>query len=68
MISKFPWAFTNSGKLVEQACSAFLAASQKKVWIIQVTSSKRSGLNGVSSEVRHYVVDWFSPSELEVLG
>lgn len=39
-LSPGTWALTNSGEFIEQPCSAFLAASQKKVWIIQATSPK----------------------------
>ena len=69
-LSPGTWALTNSGEFIEQPCSAFLAASQKKVWIIQATSPKRYMWFEWSKErdTMHYVMDCFPPNELEVLG
>ena len=64
------WALTNSGEVIEQPCDAFLAAPQDQVWIIQATSPKRSRWHEWRKQLRArlYVMDWFPPHELEVLG
>ena len=64
------WALTNSGELIEQPCAAFLSAPEENAWIIQATLPKRSRWHEWSKQLhaRFYVMDWFPPNELEVLG
>lgn len=64
------WALANSSDFVGQPCSAFLAARRNGTWIIQATLPKRSRWFEWSKqqEARFYVMDWFTPYELEVLG
>ena len=64
------WALTNSGEVIERPCPAFLCAPQRRVWIIQATSPKRSRWHEWCKQLkaRFYVMDYFPADELEVLG
>lgn len=71
--SKLPpgtWALANSSDFVGQPCSAFLAARRNGTWIIQATLPKRSSWFEWSKQqaAEFYVMNWFTPYELEVLG
>ncbi|KAF8346138.1 hypothetical protein F5887DRAFT_962858 [Amanita rubescens] len=64
------WALSNSGEVIEQPCAAFLSAPPGRAWIIQATSPKRSRWREWKKQLRAklYVMDWFHPNELRVLG
>ena len=64
------WALADSGELIMQPCSAFLAAHPKNVWVIQATSPKRSMWHEWSKQrnAKLYVMDWFYSNELRTLG
>ena len=64
------WALADSGELIMQPCSAFLAAHPKNIWVIQATSPKRSMWHEWSKQrnAKLYVMDWFYSNELRTLG
>ena len=64
------WALADSSEFIDQPCSAFLASPLQDIWVIQVTSPKRSRWHEWSKqrEANTYVMDWFYSNELRTLG
>lgn len=72
-VSKIPdgtWALADSGEIIEQPGSAFLATPLSKVWVIQATSPKRSRWFEWRKQrnASMYVMDCFNSGELKTLG
>jgi hypothetical protein len=64
------WALADSNAMIGKPCGAFLDTSPKDVWIVQATSPLRERWYEWSKQhdASKYVMDWFPPNELVVLG
>ena len=71
LFPKITWALSDSNKIIEQPCAAFLDASQRgRTWVVQTTSplEKRWEEWKEQNSAGMFIMKYFSVREITALG